>query len=108
MKVFKFGGASVRNSEAVRNVVSILQLFENQKLVVVISAMGKTTNALEGIVQSLFERNKTHFEKQVHDLNEFHLAIMLDLFSNKTHKIFKECHRGSCGKRDVFREIIYT
>ncbi len=106
MKVFKFGGASVRNSEAVRNVVSILQLFENQKLVVVISAMGKTTNALEGIVQSLFERNKTHFEKQVHDLNEFHLAIMLDLFSNKTHKIYSEIAEIFDALNDKFDEQI--
>lgn len=90
MKVFKFGGASVRNPQAVRNVVSILQLFEGQQLVVVISAMGKTTNALEEIVKSLCERRKLDFEKQVQDLNEFHLDIMVELFPERTHKIYDD------------------
>lgn len=90
MKVFKFGGASVRNPEAVRNVVSILQLFESQKLVVVISAMGKTTNALEEIVQSLCARRKLDFDNQIQELHDFHLEIMVDLFPERTHKIYAE------------------
>ena len=47
MKVFKFGGASVKDAEAVQNVGKVLELFPNQEIVVVVSAMGKTTNALE-------------------------------------------------------------
>ena len=90
MKVFKFGGASVRNPEAVRNVVSILQLFEGQKLVVVISAMGKTTNALEEIVKSLCERQKVDFDKQIQKLHDFHLDIMVNLFPERSHKIYSE------------------
>lgn len=90
MKVFKFGGASVRNSDAVRNVVSILQLFEGQKLVVVISAMGKTTNALEEIVASLCERRALDFEKQIEELHHFHLEILTELFPEKQHKIYRE------------------
>lgn len=90
MKVFKFGGASVRNSDAVKNVVSILQLFEGQKLVIIISAMGKTTNALEEIVKSLCERRKFDFDKQVSDLKSFHLDIVTELFPERTHKIYLE------------------
>ena len=90
MKVFKFGGASVRNSDAVKNVVSILQLFEGQKLAVIISAMGKTTNALEEIVTSLCERRKFDFDKQVTDLKSFHLDIVTELFPERTHKIYRE------------------
>ena len=50
MEVFKFGGASVKDASAVRNVGSILSRYEGQKLIVVVSAMGKTTNKLEDIV----------------------------------------------------------
>ena len=49
MKVFKFGGASVKDAAAVKNVASIIQKFPNDKLVIVISAMGKVTNALEDL-----------------------------------------------------------
>ena len=51
MRVFKFGGASVKNAEAVENVGRIISRFAaNEKLVVVVSAMGKTTNALENVL----------------------------------------------------------
>jgi aspartate kinase len=50
MLVFKFGGASVKSAEAVRNIVEILQRYKEDKIVVVVSAMGKTTNAVERII----------------------------------------------------------
>jgi aspartate kinase len=50
MKVFKFGGASVKDAAAVKNVAKILSEYKNEKIVVVVSAMAKTTNALENIV----------------------------------------------------------
>ncbi len=50
MQVFKFGGASVKDAESVKNVATILKRHENIQKVVVISAMGKTTNALEDVV----------------------------------------------------------
>lgn len=52
MKVFKFGGASVKDAPAIENLKSILQRYENEKLVVVISAMGKTTNFLEKLLDA--------------------------------------------------------
>ncbi len=55
MKIFKFGGASVKDAEGVRNVVSILRLFPNENIVIIVSAMGKTTNALEKIAQTAYE-----------------------------------------------------
>ena len=58
MKVFKFGGASVKDSAAVKNVAQILSLFEKQKLIVVVSAMGKTTNKLEEVVEALKNNDK--------------------------------------------------
>jgi len=53
MLVFKFGGASVRDAEAIKNVASILSLYPSTKLTVVVSAMGKSTNKLEEIVHAL-------------------------------------------------------
>ncbi len=50
IKVFKFGGASVKDAASVKNAIEILKGFKGEKLLVVISAMGKTTNALEIVV----------------------------------------------------------
>ena len=82
MKVFKFGGASVKDAQGVRNVSKILSLYKGQKLGVVISAMGKTTNAMEGIVQALWDRNQSLFVERVNERRQFHLGIIEELFSN--------------------------
>ncbi|MDE3237230.1 MAG: aspartate kinase [Bacteroidota bacterium] len=58
MKVFKFGGASVNNVERIQNMASILQSYQQEPLVVIISAMGKTTNALEKVAESFFNGRK--------------------------------------------------
>ena len=47
MKVFKFGGASVKNSDSIRNIVEIIRSYGTKELIIVVSAMDKTTNALE-------------------------------------------------------------
>jgi aspartate kinase len=74
--VHKFGGASVRNAEAVRNVCSILNQFPENKIVIV-SAMGKTTNALETIHKKRFEGKD--FEKELQEIFEFHFIIAKEL-----------------------------
>ena len=58
MQVFKFGGASVNSVERVKNVGDILRLYPDEKILVVISAMGKTTNALEKVTDAFFEGRK--------------------------------------------------
>ena len=58
MKVFKFGGASVKNADAIRNAAQIIGLYE-QPLIVVVSAMGKTTNALEKLWTAYVNHNQT-------------------------------------------------
>ena len=60
MKVFKFGGASVKDPAAVRNVSGILSLYEGEKLIIVVSAMGKTTNKLEEVVKAYQNGNRKH------------------------------------------------
>jgi aspartate kinase len=58
MKVFKFGGASVNSVERIQNLASIMRSFTGEKILVVISAMGKTTNALEKVVEAFFNGRK--------------------------------------------------
>ena len=74
--VHKFGGASVRNAEAVRNVCDILKGFPENKIVIV-SAMGKTTNALETIHSKRFEGK--NFESELQEIFEFHHNIAKEL-----------------------------
>jgi len=83
IKVFKFGGASVKNAEAVRNVADIIRRFKgNDNLLVVVSAMGKVTNALEVLVVKGFA--KQDFTKELEDLRSFHFQIIHELFRNPT------------------------
>jgi aspartate kinase len=78
MKVFKFGGASVKDSAGVKNVALILQNYTHEKVTVVISAMGKTTNALERVLNLYHSR--TDHRPELILLKEYHAAIMRDLF----------------------------
>lgn len=89
MKVFKFGGASVRTANAVKNVQSIIERYEG-RLFIVVSAMGKTTNAMEEIVQALFDGKKVKFVELVEDRRLFHLNIMDDLFLDKDLTVYQE------------------
>ncbi len=58
MKVFKFGGASISTVERIQNVKNILQSYKGEKILIIISAMGKTTNALEKVAQAFFDGKK--------------------------------------------------
>ena len=79
MKVYKFGGASVKNAEGVRNVEKIVRLAGAQDLMVVVSAMGKTTNALERVVEFLDAGKEEQALTQWIDIIDFHVAIMKEL-----------------------------
>src|SRR5688572_1257731 len=74
MKVFKFGGASVNSVERIKTVGKILQHYSGEKLVVVISAMGKTTNALEKVVQAFFEERKEDALQLFEQVKQQHLT----------------------------------
>lgn len=90
MKIFKFGGASVKDADSIRNVAHILNNYANDKLIVVVSAMGKTTNAFEKIVDAFWSHDKTLFVQLVHELELYHLNIMNELFPSKDAAIFPE------------------
>lgn len=78
MKIFKFGGASVKDAEGVKNVAKVLQSQGFQNCLLVVSAMGKTTNALEKVVNHYFKGNAV--EDHVSDIKKFHLNIVQNIF----------------------------
>ncbi|MGI0105355.1 aspartate kinase [Salinimicrobium sp. WS361] len=86
MKVFKFGGASVKDAGGVKNVLQVLEAEGTAEKLVVISAMGKMTNALEVVVNDYLQ--KGDFNDALQPVKEFHREIMLGLFENREHPAF--------------------
>ena len=86
MKVFKFGGASVRDTEGVKNLVSVLKEVGYNKTIVVVSAMGKTTNALEKILDNYFNDSKKTIDELL-QLKQYHIQIVKNLFGNDSFEI---------------------
>lgn len=87
MKVFKFGGASVKDASAVKNVAAIFKLFPGDDLAIVISAMGKTTNALERLTHAWFYKSEDPFVI-LDEIKKYHYDIMAQLFPDNSHAIY--------------------
>ncbi len=89
-RVYKFGGASVKDADAVRNIKKILDNEDRSDLMLVISAMGKTTNGIEKALRN-FRENDGHLPiSALKELMEYHENIMLDLFENNIeHPVFE-------------------
>ncbi len=100
MQVFKFGGASVKDAGSVQNVSSILKTTVTEPTVVVISAMGKTTNQLERIVQAYFY-GKGDVQTFFAELKNYHLDMMAELFPDKKNRIYAEVE-------NVFVELLWA
>ncbi|WP_188649706.1 aspartate kinase [Yeosuana aromativorans] len=88
MQVFKFGGASIKDANGVKNLASVLQKVGYAKTLIVVSAMGKTTNALEVVINNYFD-NKSELQSSLQDVKKYHNAILLDLFENEDTAVFK-------------------
>jgi aspartate kinase len=86
MVVFKFGGASVKSADAVRNIVSILDRYSKEDIVVVVSAMGKTTNALERIIEAYANGVKDVVEKEFNFVKSYHEELIKGLFGEEPHE----------------------
>lgn len=89
MRIFKFGGASVKDAEAVQNVATVIRQFPGQKIIVVVSAMGKTTNALERLTDAFFY-GKENAEALLQEIKTFHFDICRQLFPDPSHPIYNE------------------
>jgi aspartate kinase len=81
MQVSKFGGASVKDAEAVKNFQKIVESLEKPQ-VIVVSAMGKMTNAFEELVQFYYSGNREACNNQFHSIRDFHLSIVEVLFED--------------------------
>jgi len=86
VKVFKFGGASVKDAEGVKNVIRVLKHEGYENTLIVISAMGKMTNAFEDITNSYYYKSK-ELQENITFVRNFHLNIVNSLFSEKEHEI---------------------
>ncbi|REE83495.1 aspartate kinase [Lutibacter oceani] len=86
MKVFKFGGASVKDAESVKNVVRVLKHEGFEDTLIVISAMGKMTNAIEKIVDAYYYKTN-NLAAQIEFVRNFHIEIIDNLFENKKNVI---------------------
>jgi len=89
-RVYKFGGASVKDADAVRNLRKILEKEERSDLMLVISAMGKTTNGIEKALKDFRDNDGHRPISALKELMEYHEKIMLDLFDGNTeHPVFE-------------------
>jgi len=93
MKIYKFGGAALKDADGVRNMLSIIKNTSEQ-LIVVVSAMGKTTNSLETILDAYFNNNPQTLEINLNKLKNYHLSIIKELFGDE---------QGSSGFLEQFR-----
>lgn len=89
MQIFKFGGASVKDAKSVKNLASVLKTVGYKNTLIVISAMGKVTNALEVVITNYFN-NKSALQSTVQDIIKFHNDILFDLFENENHPVFTQ------------------
>lgn len=87
MKIFKFGGASVKDADSVKNVLRVLSIQGFERCLIVVSAMGKTTNALERVVEFYF--NKSDYQQEIAKIKEEHIQIAKGLF-DENHHVFSE------------------
>ncbi|MFV8225519.1 aspartate kinase [Christiangramia aquimixticola] len=85
MKVFKFGGASVKDAEGVKNLLRVLKVTGTQNKLIVISAMGKTTNMLEQVVANYLQSGET--PELLHEVKAYHSGILNELFPNRQESI---------------------
>lgn len=87
MKVFKFGGASVKDADGVKNVYNVLQQVGHEDVLLVISAMGKTTNAFELVIKNYFEKS-AGLQASIQEIKKYHNQILLELFEDDKHPVF--------------------
>ena len=87
MQVFKFGGASIKDANGVKNVVKVLEKVGYKNTLIVVSAMGKTTNALEVVIDKYLNENNG-YKSELESVKQAHLDVMIDLFENKQDPVF--------------------
>ena len=87
MQILKFGGASIKNSTNIKKVADILKNIDCNNTIVIVSAIGKTTNAFENIIE-LYLKDSDQFTNSIIELHNFHINILKELFT-ENHAIYK-------------------
>ena len=79
MRIFKFGGASVKDAAGIKNVYDVLQQVGFDDVLLVVKEIKKTTNALEVVVKDYFDKSAS-LQSSIQDVKKYHNQILLDLF----------------------------
>lgn len=101
MKIFKFGGASIRDAAGVKNLAEVLKITSEKNLVIVVSAMGKTTNLLEKVVTEYLNEDSGKCNEYISEFKKYHLSIANGLFENPNHSLYQKIS-GVFGKMVSF------
>jgi aspartate kinase len=87
MRIFKFGGASVKDANGIKNVLTVMEKVGHENVLVIISAMGKTTNAFEEVIKNYFDKSPA-LQSSIQEVKKYHNQILLDLFEDEKHDAF--------------------
>ena len=98
-KVFKFGGASIKDAQAFYNLAAILKPFKGEKLMVVVSALGKQTNALEAVLAKVRLQAGSDIGLMIQQLVDTHFSLAKELFLDDKHPVFDDMD-------ELFRQLI--
>ena len=92
MKIFKFGGASVKDADGIKNLCLLLEKVGHEDALLVISAMGKTTNALEFVIKNYFDKT-SEMQSSLQEVKKYHNQILMQLFDEVNHPVFENVNR---------------
>jgi aspartate kinase len=101
MRIFKFGGASVKDADGIHNMYRVLEQTGHENTLIVVSAMGKTTNALEKLIEVYFEDSQKT-ESQLNEVIDYHLGIMNEIFDHPNNDVYDEVK----GRFDYLRNFL--
>jgi aspartate kinase len=101
MRIFKFGGASVKDADGIHNMYRVLKQTGHENTLIVVSAMGKTTNALEKLIEVYFEDSQKT-ESQLNEVIDYHLGIMNEIFDHPNNDVYDEVK----GRFDYLRNFL--
>ena len=87
INVFKFGGASVKDADGIKNLAKIIELNKDKRLLIVVSAMGKTTNALEDLTKAYADQ-RPDMQQIFGNIKTYHQNILLQLFEDENHPVY--------------------
>ena len=102
MRVFKFGGASVKDAAGVRNVAHVLREMGHDQTLVVVSAMGKTTNAMEELV-GIYMAHPYGITGSLEGIRRYHMDVVIELFPDAQHPVYQKVAQLFLEIEDFFK-----